>query len=466
MKVILGNPTSNSLSLDVQLSGVDTALRRTLPAGGKVNVGDLATYDELKTNSTINSLLAQNKLVLYTEADSNEDVANEDITVTVDGVSGIDDAVIIGSASKAINHGPFASLQGALNALPPLTHFDKKITINLPAGTHVIDSIDLRKFAGFLEIVGPDLQQVSAVSGTHAVASSSADDLVTLASDPGVADDTLQGDFMRVVSGTGSGQVLPIRTHSGTGFELCGDFSTGLDVTSVVEFVEPAATVDIQNPNQHGAIVGSGWSSFPVRWSFDPEHRVGLFLKHITLMNTVSANVGIFNVGNVALGAEECVIDGSITHINSYLFLSRVTHKAGSGNITSGITRSTYYLSEGIQLYASFSNTLSNGSSIYMFNASLEGFTAGDGIEALSPHTLITFFGVIKGGGNPGFGLDIHGGCYVYCDAAAMDAAAEALSGGTNDIRLDGTQHTWNDLNTASPKALSGDLGSFINGTL
>lgn len=72
MKVLLGNPGSSPLSLDINLGGGKDAIRESIPAGGSVDVGDKATVDDLQANSLVRSLVSAGSLTVSTETEASD----------------------------------------------------------------------------------------------------------------------------------------------------------------------------------------------------------------------------------------------------------------------------------------------------------------------------------------------------------------------------------------------------------
>lgn len=70
MKILLGNPSSDPLSLDVGVGEV--TLRENIPAGGSVNVGDRVAADDLSKNPIIRQLVAANRLTVTTESEAGD----------------------------------------------------------------------------------------------------------------------------------------------------------------------------------------------------------------------------------------------------------------------------------------------------------------------------------------------------------------------------------------------------------
>lgn len=172
------------------------------------------------------------------------DETTEALTLQVDPEdSGCSDwtGVRARSQAEADALGVFCTLGGAVEVIP--TVVKHAVTISHADGTYPLVVGDWRRF----QTVGARITltsssvtvRASGVTGTEAVTSST-DNVVTLASNPGYGADAYRSAFLTVVSGTGSGQIKPIRTHTGTSWEVAGRLSPNLDGTSVVDIVVPA----------------------------------------------------------------------------------------------------------------------------------------------------------------------------------------------------------------------------------
>lgn len=388
----------------------------------------------------------------------------EDITLIVDTGSGVDDGEVITTQAQATAHGPYASLAGALTALPRGVAQNNKFTISVPAGTHIVSAIDLRKFHGFVEIVGAALTQVTGFTGTHNVASSSAPDLFVLSAPPAGADDALKRKFVNVVSGTGSGQLFPIRTHTGTSFELAGDLGTQLDATSVVEFLEASTIIDIQNAGDRAPILGPGWNGNPfINIDSGLLTRSGIDFQQVRLISTVGfAGGNHFVLREATARMYRCEVEGVIETYQSMCRLLEASSLAPSGNplllnpFTTIETRNSYV--EG----GAFSVTMFHDGLLRLDNSSLD-VTTSDGIETFDPGSYIILANKIKGGGT-GSAVDVRNGTYLLCDAAALDAQTDKFGPNDGDIQIDGVTVDWNDLNTAPDKIIIGSRGAYANG--
>jgi hypothetical protein len=101
MKVLLGNPGSGPLSLDLQIGEI--TLRESIPAGGSVDVGDRVSADELNVSGLVRQLVADSKLTVSTESEA-DDVASlldSQMMEFVQAVAANQAEVLIGTADMA-----------------------------------------------------------------------------------------------------------------------------------------------------------------------------------------------------------------------------------------------------------------------------------------------------------------------------------------------------------------------------
>jgi hypothetical protein len=184
----------------------------------------------------------------------------EDFTVALDSSSGNDptDGLIIYNQTSSDAWGAFKTIPAAVRALPQ--SIEHLVQLQLPDGNWLLNSGGLGDFtrhhAQKTPIINPSvptgieftsLNGFTQVAGTPAsmAVQSSSGGVVTLQSDPGLGADAFITYHLLVLSGTGAGQYKVIRTHAGTSFTEAGTYSPSLDVTSVVQIVEPAATLQI-----------------------------------------------------------------------------------------------------------------------------------------------------------------------------------------------------------------------------
>ncbi len=104
-------------------------------------------------------------------------------------------------------------------------------SINPPTGY-----FDYKSASGLVRVGG---------TTTYAVTSSDGNGNVTFTGDPGFAADARRGEVMNVDSGPQAGATHMVRTHATTAFQVTGGFSPVLGATDVVEFLEPAATLEL-----------------------------------------------------------------------------------------------------------------------------------------------------------------------------------------------------------------------------
>jgi len=268
----------------------------------------------------------------------------EDFTVTVDPVNGKDpatEALIspLKTQAEATAVGTFKTVPAAINALPnKLPH---RVTVQIAAGDHTLTGDwlgDLERFS-FLPTPGVGQGNFSTggitytsvggnirETGTSTLAvSSGAVRQLTLAADPGFAANAHRGKFLRVVSGTGAGQVRPIRDHTTTTFNIAGRFAPVLNATSVVEIIRPATRVR-DDPNTSFGFGGlRGGFTHAAFFIFGPQHAVGI--KEIELYSDEANSYLSFE--NLGITFEECRIAApAINCFYSELFFSGVVFDA------------------------------------------------------------------------------------------------------------------------------------------
>lgn len=210
----------------------------------------------------------QTNITLGTQASILDYQTTEDLTFTIDPISGSDPASpIFLKTQYAINaRGSFETIAACIDSIP--TVIKNTIILNITSDVNLSPLAngeepyfgDFKRFVfeqrddwgntfgtGYIQIQSSDdMSRVSGASGTFAVTSGTST-TVTLSSDPSFSVDVYRTDFLRVVSGTGAGQIKPIRHNDGTLFSTAGIFSPVLDGTSVVEIVEPPVTISETN---------------------------------------------------------------------------------------------------------------------------------------------------------------------------------------------------------------------------
>lgn len=101
MKILLGNPGSNPLSLDINVN--DVTLRENIPAGGSVDVGDRVAADDLNKNPIIRQLILANRLTISTESEAGDidSLLDSQLMEFVQETAASQTAILIGTADMA-----------------------------------------------------------------------------------------------------------------------------------------------------------------------------------------------------------------------------------------------------------------------------------------------------------------------------------------------------------------------------
>lgn len=181
----------------------------------------------------------------------------ENIAIIVDPTLPADpqNAFVIATQTQATAVGAFKNAAAAIDSLPDnILH---EISILFVDGDHTLDGRNLGNLERFRfmpqepdgqynylngKIIYASQNGLVRIAGTNTYAvASSTERQIVLATDPGFSANQYRGKFVRVVSGTGAGQVRALRDHATTTFNLPGKLGPLLDATSIVEFVEPAA---------------------------------------------------------------------------------------------------------------------------------------------------------------------------------------------------------------------------------
>lgn len=239
--------------------------------------------------SILDSLIKNNKISVLVGGDAGIDdsletnvlkIVTAPLTIVVDSVNGIDPTlpITIQNQLEANAYGAFKTIPAAVDSLP--TTIKAVVTIALADGTHTVAGTNsvgkgMGDFARFTfglpanysfngfgnhgKILLTSQNGLKRVAGTvamAAVASSPNGRIITLVSTPAFADNLYRRYFMRVVSGTGAGQIKAIRNHVGTLFNLSGRWATIPDATSTIEIVEASAVVS--SPTGRFMLRGSG----------------------------------------------------------------------------------------------------------------------------------------------------------------------------------------------------------------
>lgn len=388
----------------------------------------------------------------------------------------------ITTQAEATARGPFSSMFRASQALPP--HIRHRVTFSLVDGQHDPDDYllfgDLSRFnfgAGNLDLFPSDRGSIVVTSAngrvrvpgtsTFTVASTTDSTQFTLGSTPAFADDAYAGYHLRVVSGTGSGQIKSVRSHIGTTVKIAGRFSPNINATSVVEFVQAAAWVNM-DAKFYGLVHGHHASSsqqlealqlqivdfisssasvnieitdFSVAFVDCRFVGVGVFGNNIFL----TVNNGIFDGKNIAgaFGLVQ-VIGGYFrpwSSSSSWIIRRSLTHGLRlSGGTQSSLQLSTSHLFEGAIDNNTEHGLVLDGPNCTAFNATR-----------------------FRGTGNGKFGVRLLRQTYYYARLSDF-TDAEYIRGNLGEVDVDGTAFTYNALSLEPDKVVIGIFGSIFDG--
>lgn len=388
----------------------------------------------------------------------------------------------ITTQAEATARGPFSSMFRAAQALPP--HIRHKITFSLVDGQHNPDDYllfgDLSRFnfgAGNLDLFPSDRGSLAVTSAngrvrvtgtsTFAVASTTDSTQFTLGSAPAFADDAYAGYHIRVVSGTGSGQVKSVRSHVGTTVKIAGRFSPNINATSVVEFVQASAWINMDAKFYglaHGHHASSGQQlealqlevidfnsvnslvnleivDFSVAFVDCRFTGVGILAKNAFL----TANNGIFDGRNVA-GAF-----GLVQVIGGYF-------RAWSSNSSWLIRRS---LTHGLRLSGGTQSSLQLATG-HLFEGAIDNNTE-HGLVLDGPNCTVFNATRFRGTGNGKFGVRLLRQTYYYARLSDF-TDTEYIRGTLGEVDVDGTAFTYNALSLEPDKVVVGIFGSIFDG--
>lgn len=409
----------------------------------------------------------------------------EDFTLQVLPGSGTDHKVRITNSGMAAAIGAFASVEGALDALPD--HIRGTVRIELDDGVHQVGDEFCARFARHTfakdaKIVLASLNGLVQTAGTTSMGvTSSAGGMgahaVTLDSDPGLVADAYQDHFLYVVSGTKTGVFKPIRSHTGVTFNIAGDFETNLDNTSVVEIRQPAATLEF---------IGDTFNHIVLPKAVDLKS--GLVLESIDCTNgSGAASVLNFYNGAIQLLEGTRILDlliwcsGTIVvHQVAVVAIDlagglSVMHFYRGGYIRSdyGGTSALYLRSSvlgiGIRIQGAGASTASPPPAGFLyFGQQFDGFTDVC-IEVNGPHCRM-ILGETSGNeapacdNSPDYAVRLKNGAHLYIiELADIFAALQATFEGTiASVQVDGVDVDWSEVEADEDNIVMGPRGSSI----
>lgn len=411
-------------------------------------------------------------------------VATEEaFTLTIDAINGVDPTIptVIRKQSQSTAYGSFKTMSAAIATLPENLYHN--ITISLLDGTHSISdfrtlgNVSRFNFGWNAGVTGGQLIIKSAsdlitVNGTSSmsVASASSNREFTLTADPGFADDAYAGYFVKVVSGSGSGQIKAIRRHSGADFRVAGRFSPGLSGTSVVEIVEAAALINLTPAGGFGVVQVDSpnlWSGF--------EH---IIFDAVDIMAT-SGGFIIFRGAAVRLkngcrflgvqidaGVSGIVLDNTVIDGNGVAFAAQgpALLLCFGGWVASGSSNSSWLIRNsatlgGIHLETSVGLT-TYASRGFVFKGAIDDCV--DGITIAGKNADVFTETQLEGIGNTGHGVVLKENAQYLPNLSDILAEAEHLTGNTGDIKIDGDTLSYTTIDQQTDKSVEGKYGSMV----
>ena len=260
----------------------------------------------------------------------------EDFTITIDPVSGVDPAVspILTTQAEVDSLSDFKTIPAALDALPACRLH--QTTLSVVDGQHTLTNDFLGDLSRFTYGIKPGTGQITGEIGRTRITSknglviapstspvgvfSQSDVNITTDADPGLAANAFRNYMMVTTSGTGSGQTIPITAHAGTSFTVARPPSPGLDDTSVFEIRSAAAQLLIPSAIFPGWKdgYGSDWTLFFSTLIFDAIDLVapagGKRIDPVATSFTIDGGsrfLGIQMVlSNAGLNINTCALDG------------------------------------------------------------------------------------------------------------------------------------------------------------
>lgn len=408
---------------------------------------------------------------------------DEAFTLTVDAVNGIDPTVptVIKNQSRATAYGSFKTMSGAISTLPENLYHN--ITISLLDGTHSISdfrmlgNVSRFNFGWNAGITGGQLIIKSAnglttVSGTSSmsVASISSNREFTLTVDPGFADDAYAGYFVKVISGSGSGQIKAIRRHSGADFRVAGRFSPGLSGTSVVQIVEAAALIDLTPVGGFGVVQLDSpnlWSGFE-NIIFDAVDMIATSGGFIIFRGAaVRLRGGCRFLGiQIDAGVSGITLDNTVIDGNGVAFAAQgpALLLCFGGWVASGNSNSSWLIRNsttlgGIHLETSVGLT-TYASRGFVFKGAIDDCV--DGITIAGKNADVFTETQLEGIGNTGHGVVLKENAQYLPNLSDILVESEYLTGNSGDIKIDGDTVSYTEVSQQEDKSVLGKYNSII----
>ena len=405
----------------------------------------------------------------------------ENLTITVDPVSGTDPAgAVFLTQNMVTSHGSVANIQQAFKALPDNIN-GYLVTISLVDGDHSIDNpaydfaADAGRFvfggANFSSFTESGIKIVSAnglviAPGTTTMAvSTSANTIVTLTSDPGLAVDQLYGMWIKANGGASNGTIRPCRGNNGTEIDLIRNISVPTSVNAVV----PAARI----------VSAAGFLKLELNAQgqlFVPTYNGAIIFEAVDIVNTGGSGFPEFDIGgmsNITFQGGTRVIGWNLSVKQAEVYLGNVIFDGDSNaNVFTGayIYGNAQLKSINSQLTWGFLDYLGDQAVLLDAQSSGRAFASlfGGGFDAIAGAALVT----------RGFGSTIHsydnlefwdtnicvnadvGGKFIL--PAISSDISRFNSGNTFDYIVDGVAGTWAELLAAPELRRQGHWGSII----
>lgn len=448
---------------------------QTNAPGGMLGLGDANTW--ISRDSSGNMILSD----AYSESNKLKNIVKsqttESLTLTIDAVNGTATSGMVFTQDDVNQHGAYLSISDALSVLPD--QIRHTCTLSLTAGNYSETPDTFAELSRFTFGISHDYDTSNVhgkivfsgtlvtVSGTTTMGVASATQRsITLDSDPGFAADAYLGYFIKVVSGTGIGQMKPIRTHSGTSFTTAGRIITALDGTSEVEIVESNVNISLSatssvgiktfmnsSDGQSGNFVTTPnlefngitvSSSDGLSWAFNSAslsfHGGTKFIKIYFLLTESS------------LLMRDFIMDGQTTEICGISLFGGYLRSNNTGEAWL-ITRSSYM---GIHL-----GPTGGRASAFLFEGSIDNCTV-HGVIMTSQGSYLTNGRGFGGTGNGFYGISMsHGSFY---DIDKTEAASFPLDGSSGDILLDDDAVTYAEIDADVDDTVVGKWGSLLSG--
>lgn len=398
------------------------------------------------------------------------------------------DRLVIKNQAEATAWGAFASIAGAVAALPE--HLLHAVTLRLPSGTWVLPSSQLGDIARIrtdanLTLAGADQwTQTPGTPASMAVVSSDGAGNVTLAADPGLTANEFEGHYLIVLSGKDAGQYKPIVTHGGTAVVVAGGFSGGLDGTSVVQIATRATTIEV---NEQGTAYPSVVLDFACKSLLNNSMSLELWGVNIvppTGRNTwwISGRQGTimlsggtrFVEGGIFGGLfnvlfQDCVIDVS----GGYWAGTAVSLQGGFARTSWGSSRPMLLIGDGAAAASAIAvgsyggnSGIGPGGGAYIFGAQhfskwVQAFIKGQYTGCAV--TINVSSGVpIRSDQSAAYAVLLEKGAVAYVQNLATFATS-TFKGSTNDFSLDGSVvDSWSNLDADSDETMTSTRLSMI----